>query len=73
LLNRVFSHRGYSAVLYWEPERARYFGRVADIQDVVTFYGETREDAEREFRESVDDYIQFCEELGKAPEVPAGG
>jgi predicted HicB family RNase H-like nuclease len=66
---RTPAHHGYSGRYAWQPDAAEFYGRVAGIRDVVTFRGRTAEDAEREFRASVDAYLAFCRERGKAPDT----
>jgi predicted HicB family RNase H-like nuclease len=35
---------------------------VLDLRDVITFQGKTVEETKKALRESVDDYLEFCEE-----------
>jgi predicted HicB family RNase H-like nuclease len=35
---------------------------VLDLRDVVTFQGRSVEEIEQAFRDSIDDYLAFCEE-----------
>jgi predicted HicB family RNase H-like nuclease len=44
-----------------------------DIQDVVTFKGETVAEAKQAFEESINDYLAFCESLGQEPNRPFSG
>jgi predicted HicB family RNase H-like nuclease len=46
-------------------------GRITGIKDVVTFEGKTVEEIVQAFRDSVDDYLAFCEEYGETAEKPA--
>ena len=46
-----------------------FHGEVIDLRDVVTFQGRSVEELEEAFRDSVDDYLQFCEE----PDRPFSG
>ena len=43
-------------------------GRVDGIRDIVTFVADTDDDLEREFRTSVDCYLDFCAERGIEPD-----
>ena len=43
-------------------------GKVEGINDLVTFESESAEEIEMEFHSAVDDYLAFCEEVGKEPE-----
>jgi len=44
---------------------------VINIRDVVTFEGETVEEVQQAFRDSVDDYLAFCAERNEEPEKPS--
>ncbi|HFR5753487.1 TPA: type II toxin-antitoxin system HicB family antitoxin, partial [Shigella sonnei] len=48
-------------------------GKLAFIRDLVTFEAETLADLEREFKTSVDLYLQSCVEDGKEPDAPFKG
>jgi predicted HicB family RNase H-like nuclease len=48
-------------------------GRVDGIEDVITFEADNLEDLEREFRISVDDYLEWCAEDGVEPNRPSAG
>lgn len=65
-----FHYRGYAAPLEYDPEAKVFHGRVEGIRDVVTFQGSTLEEASEEFRASVEDYLEMCQQRGEAPEVP---
>ena len=69
----MMTYKGYSANLEVDVEAGIIFGRVLDINDVVTFKGKTVEEARQEFHKSVDDYLAFCEDLGEEPDKPFSG
>ena len=46
---------------------------VLDVDDIISFHGESVADFETNFHAVVDDYIAACESLGSAPEKPASG
>ncbi|QLA17162.1 type II toxin-antitoxin system HicB family antitoxin [Desulfolutivibrio sulfoxidireducens] len=55
-------------------ERERIFhGRVVNIQDVVTFEGRSIAELETALADSVEDYLDFCREIGKTPEMSHSG
>jgi predicted HicB family RNase H-like nuclease len=66
-------YRGYTAELVIDLEARVLHGRVLGLRDVVTFQGDTVEEAERAFRESVDDYLAFCAARGEKPDRPYSG
>lgn len=62
----VFYYRGYEAELKWSGGDGVYWGRVLESGDgaivmpdnhVLLFEGKTMEEAEADFRGTVDDYI----------------
>jgi predicted HicB family RNase H-like nuclease len=69
----MMTYKGYTANLEVDVEAGIIFGRVLDINDVVTFKGKTIEEARQEFYKSVDDYLAFCEDLGEEPDKPFSG
>jgi predicted HicB family RNase H-like nuclease len=69
----MMTYKGYSANLEVDVEAGIIFGRVLDINDVVTFKGKTVEEARQEFQKSVDDYLAFSEDLGEEPDKPFSG
>jgi len=69
----MLTYKGYTGHLEVDEEANIIFGRVLDIQDVVTFQGETVEEARKAFKDSVDDYLEFCEEMGQKPDKPFSG
>ena len=59
----MFSYKGYTGHLEIDEDAGLLFGRVIDIKDVITFKGNTVEEARQAFEDSVDDYLEFCQEL----------
>jgi predicted HicB family RNase H-like nuclease len=49
------------------------YGEVINVRDVITFEGTTVEEVQQAFRESVDDYLEFCAQRGESPEKPFSG
>jgi len=48
-------------------------GKVLNTRDTITFYGNTPAEAQKAFQDSVDDYLEFCKEIGVKPAKPFGG
>jgi predicted HicB family RNase H-like nuclease len=46
---------------------------VLDIDDIITFHGESIAEFEQAFQASVDDYIKACEQLGQPAEKAVSG
>jgi predicted HicB family RNase H-like nuclease len=69
----MLHYKGYIGSIEIDLESGLLHGRVLDIRDVVTFQGTTIAEARQEFQASVDDYLDFCAELGQEPEKPFSG
>lgn len=69
----MLTYKGYTGLIEVDTENGILFGRVLDIKDTITFQGKTVEEASQAFRDSVDDYLEFCEELGEKPDKPFSG
>ncbi|EAZ92577.1 type II toxin-antitoxin system HicB family antitoxin [Crocosphaera chwakensis] len=72
-MQTMLTYKGYTGNIEIDLESGILFGRVLDIKDVVTFQGQTVEEACQEFYNSIDDYLEFCEEIGQSPEKPFSG
>ena len=67
------NYRGYTATVEFDADDRVFHGRVNDISDVVTFEGSSVDELEAAFHNSVDQYVAFCEEQGRAPQRPYSG
>ena len=72
-MNNTLSYRGYTASMNFDADDKIIVGRVLDVDDIISFHGESVSEFESNFRRVVDDYIAACEQLGSAPEKPASG
>lgn len=66
-------YKGYTGKVELSTEDKNFHGTVLDINDVINFRGESFEELEVAFKESIDSYLEFCEELGDEPEKPFSG
>jgi predicted HicB family RNase H-like nuclease len=67
-ITAMMTYKGYSANIEVDLAAGLLFGRVLDINDIVTFKAQTIEEANQEFQNSIDDYLEFCQELGQEPD-----
>jgi predicted HicB family RNase H-like nuclease len=63
----MLNYKGYTGSLEVDTDAGLIFGRVLDLRDVITFKGETVAEVRQAFQDSVDDYLEFCQELGQEP------
>lgn len=66
-------YKGYEGVVEFDDTARIFHGEVMHIRDVVTFQGISVEELEQAFRDSVDDYLEFCAARGEDPEKPYSG
>lgn len=66
-------YKGYFGRVEYDESGEIFFGRVINIDDVITFESESAKEIKQAFRDSLDDYLEFCAELGKQPSKPYSG
>lgn len=69
----VIQYKGYIGAVEFDSDLDAFHGRVINIRDVVSFYGESAAELKAEMKKSVDVYIEFCEEKGIDPAKPYSG
>ena len=69
----MMDYKGYKAEIEMDNEAGVLHGRVINTRDVITFEGESVEGLRKAFGESVEDYLEFCHEIGRSPEKPFSG
>ena len=67
------TYRGYAARIEYSDEDGCFVGHIAGIRDIVGFHGDSVTEIRQAFDEAVDDYLELCEEIGKAPQKPYSG
>jgi len=67
-MSNQLTHRGYTATINYSAEDNIFYGKLAMINDLVTFEADNVADLKREFIAAVDDYLQTCAKLGKQPD-----
>ena len=72
-MTNTMSYKGYSARVEYDDEDGIFTGRVAGIRDGVGFHADSVDDLRRAFREAVEDYLETCARVGKAPQKPFSG
>lgn len=68
--DRLPDYKGYSGVYRKDAVDHQYFGMVASLEATLTFCGRTIRNLEKAFHDTVDDYLQWCEDRKKNPEKP---
>ena len=69
----MMEYKGYFAKVEFDDETDIFHGEVINLRDVVTFQGQTVDELHQAFRDSIDDYLEFCAERGEEPDKPYSG
>jgi len=69
----MLKYKGYTGQAEFDDGAGLFHGEVLDLRDVVAFQGKCVEELEQAFRDSIDDYLEFCEERGEEPDRPFSG
>jgi len=72
-MTNTMTYKGYTASMNFDAEDKIIVGRVLDIDDIISFHGESVADLESHFLAVVDDYIAASEALSSQPKKPASG
>lgn len=67
-MNSVLEYKGYCTRIEFDADSMLLHGKIEGINDLVTFECEDASRIEAEFHAAVDDYLDFCREVGKQPE-----
>lgn len=63
-------YNNYTGHVEYDDEAKIFHGEVLGIKDVVTFQSTTIDEIEQAFKDSVDDYLNFCEMREEKPDRP---
>lgn len=67
------AYKGYSARVEYDDEDGIFMGRIAGIRDRVGFHADTVAELREAFHEAVEDYLETCARVGKAPQKSYSG
>lgn len=69
----MLKYRGYTGYVEFDDEAELLHGEVLDTRDVITFQGRTVSELRTAFRDSIDDYLDFCAQRNEKPDKPFSG
>ena len=72
-MTNFMTYKGYTASMVFDVENKIIVGRVQDVDDIISFHGESVADFESNFHSTIDDYLAASKALGSVPEKPASG
>ena len=69
----MMNYKDYHGTVSFDSEAEIFHGEVMDLRDIITFQGSSVEELKTAFKESVDDYLEYCKERGEDPDRPYSG
>lgn len=67
------NYKNYVATVQFDADAKIFHGEVVGTTDVITFQGSSVEELEIAFRDSIDDYLEFCKKEKKKPDRSFSG
>jgi predicted HicB family RNase H-like nuclease len=56
----MLEYQGYTGRVEFDAQAGIFHGEVLDTRDVITFQGRSVKELQKAFRDSIDDYVEFC-------------
>ncbi len=69
----MMSYKGYTGHFKYDDRAEIFHGQVSGIRDVITFQGRSVDELKEALKDSIEDYLEMCEEEGKSPDKPFTG
>lgn len=69
----IMKHGPYIAAIDYDDDLNLFAGSVINTSSTITFYGDSPQSLQKEFKTSIDVYLAVCEERGIKPEKPFSG
>lgn len=66
-------YKGYKGSVEYSGEDRLLFGKVLFIDSLLMYHGESVQELELAFKETLDNYLCHCEKTGKEPNKPYSG
>lgn len=66
-------YKGFIGNVEYDSDAKIFHGEIINTRDVITFQGESVNEIEHSFRESITDYLNWCKDEGIEPEKPYSG
>lgn len=69
----TMNYKGYTGKFEYDADADIFHGEVLNLTDIITFQGRSIDELKEAIADSVEDYLEFCAQQGKAPEKPFSG
>lgn len=69
----MMKFKGYFGDVKYDFEAKIFHGEVVGLKDVITFQAKTVDGLEKAFKDSINDYLEWCVERNEKPEKTYSG
>lgn len=69
----MMKYKGYQGEITYDADAKIFHGEVIGLKDVITFQGASVKELEKAFKDSINDYLEWCKERQEAPEKAFSG
>lgn len=69
----MMKYKGYIGHVEYDDEAKIFHGEVIGLRDIITFQGISVDELEQSFKDSIDDYLNWCKERKEKPEKTFSG
>jgi predicted HicB family RNase H-like nuclease len=67
-MNNILQYKNYYAAVHFNAEDDVFYGKILGINDLVSFEGASVKELKAAFKDTVEDYLEICNVIGKVPE-----
>jgi predicted HicB family RNase H-like nuclease len=72
-MNNTMTLDGFTAVITYDPDKDWFRGVIQGLNGSADFHGRAPDELRREFKASLDFFIEVCEKRGRPVRKPASG
>lgn len=73
-MKNIMKYKGYWAEIKYSDEDECFCGVVEGLEhDSISFEGESVKDLKKDFKDAIDDYLEFCKQNNSEPEKQCKG
>lgn len=69
----MMKYKGYRATIAYDEHDKIFVGEVFGVSDSLNFHGSSIDELENSFHDCIDNYLEICERIGKAPQKEFSG
>jgi predicted HicB family RNase H-like nuclease len=66
----MIKYKGYVGMYEFDETRNLFYGRVSNIDDLVTFQGKSVKEIQEAFQDAVNEYMAWCQKYRTPPKKP---